>query len=87
MGICSFLGDLVERFIIFLAQLVEAAPARIFRWHRIVLQPAAIGVKIKIILRFNRLYPCSSDRAAGDSGWLARRFEPAGLPILFEPAN
>jgi len=33
------------------------------------------------------MYPCSSHLAAEDSGWLASRFELAGLAILFEPAT
>ena len=50
----GFLGDLVERVVVLLDQLVEAAPARILRRDGIVLQPIAIGIKVEIIARLDR---------------------------------
>ena len=52
-----FFRDFVQRIVIGLDQLVEAAPARIFRRNLSPLDPAAIGVHEKIILWFRRRIP------------------------------
>ncbi len=49
----GLIRDLMQRVVILFGQLVEASPARIFRWHWVALQPAAIGIKIEIILRLH----------------------------------
>ena len=47
------LHDLVQRIVILLGQHIETAPARKLRRNRIAFYPAAIRVKIKIVLRLD----------------------------------
>ena len=49
----GLLENLVQRVVIMLGQFVETSPARKLRWNRIPLYPAAIRVKVKIVLRFD----------------------------------
>jgi hypothetical protein len=54
-----FFRDVLQGVVVVLDQLVETAPARIFRRNLSPLDPAAIGVHEKIILRFRRCVPVS----------------------------
>ena len=54
MCIYGFFGNAVQRVIIPLDQLVETTPPRIFWWNLCPLDPTAVRIHEKIILRFDR---------------------------------
>jgi len=62
--VLRFLGDVVQRVVVLLNQLVEAAPARVLGWDFRPLDPTAVGVKEKIVGWFSPTDPCWLDRGA-----------------------
>ncbi len=54
LGLCRFFRDRVQRIVVPFDQLIETAPARIFRRNFRALDPTAIGVEKEIVRRLHR---------------------------------